>query len=125
MPYSVASDEATTDAKVSGTETIDIWDMLGCSERKIPMLPCREENISMEALKATGLTSPNFWTSYSHICSFISHKSKQSVREKILFSTLMYCHTLNEDFKYRSGLLLKLLCLSTAVDIMLFTFALK
>lgn len=34
------------------------WDTLGCSERKILMLPCREEKISMGSLESNRFYFP-------------------------------------------------------------------
>lgn len=113
-PCLSASAKATKDAIVSGTETIDTGICWVAVRGKFQCYLVERTKFPWEALKATGLISPHFWTSYSCICSFISLKSKKSVKEKFLFSTLMYCHTSRwkEEFKYGAELLLKTLSLS-------------
>jgi len=72
MPCLVASAKATTHATVSGTETIDTGKPWVAVREKFQCYLVERRKFPWEALKATGLISPNFWTSYSCICSFIS-----------------------------------------------------
>lgn len=86
MPCLVASDKATTDGIVSVKETTATRICWVAVRGKFQCYLAERRKFPWEDLK--GLTFPNFWTSYSCICSFVSHKSKQSVKEKFLFSTL-------------------------------------
>lgn len=88
IPSLVASDKATTDRIVSVKETIATRICWAAVRGKFQCYVAQRRKFPWENLKATGLISPNFWTSYSCIPSFISHKSKQSFKEKLLFSTL-------------------------------------
>lgn len=126
MPCLVPSAKATTDATVSGTETIGTGIRWVAVRGKFQCYLVGRRKFPWEALKATGLISPNFWTSYSCICSFISHKLKKSVKEKILFSTLMYCHTLRWKWGFQTqgwGTAQNPVWVLTYIT--LFTFALK
>lgn len=115
MPCLVASAKGTTDAIVSGTETIDTGIHWVALRGKFQCYLVERRKFPWEALKATSLISPNFWTSYSCICSFISHQSKKSVKEKLLFSTLMYWHTLRWKWGVKQRAELRTLCLSIGI----------
>lgn len=86
MPCLVTSDKATTDGIVSVKETTATRIWWVAVRGKFQCYLAERRKFPWEDLK--GLTSPYFWTSYSCICSLISHKSKQSVKEKLLVSTL-------------------------------------